>query len=894
MAMMMAAPVIALAGDRMPAYPNKLQPVKDRQAYSVYVDKDGTLRRSDTGEEVSYYGTNYTLPFAHGYRAAGQLGIDRKEAIRRDVYHMARLGMNAFRMHLWDAELADAEGNLLENDHLELLDYLIYELELRGIDVVLTAQTNFGNGYPEKNIDTGAFTYDFPKCGIHEDPRAQKIQANYLTQLAGHVNPYTGLSYSKDRGIIAMEINNEPCHEGATAAQVTAYINRMADALKKGGFDKPILYNVSHNGDVVQGYYDADIQGTTYQWYPTNLVSGRERMGNYLYNVLEYPIPWRDTARGFKDKALFVYEFDPGDVLASNLYPAMAKAFRDAGFSWATQFAYDATDMGQYNTEYQTHYLNLAYTPAKAVSMLIAAEAMKQLPRGGEPGDKRELRDTGFDFGEGFRVTDRGSGYMDSTRCYSTDPTVFLFTDIPHTVEHIAAVRSVGGHSGPRVEYDGFGAYFLDKLDDGHWRLEVMPDVFYTEDPFAKPALNREAAQIYYNERPMTIQLPGLSPTFTLTPLAGDGKEARALDSEVTVYPGVYILSDGAPEPGKWTADTPFGSTSAAAPKGNMRLGEYVAPAPSKHQGPLLRNITQEVQDNRSISIVAQVGSTVPVDSVMVYPQDISFWNDHNTLYKMDRIPFYDFNYAVSIPDIRDTGEYSYRLVTWSDGKATTWPGAIPGTPLDWDFPDNAGAYTLYLSAPGEALTLAMPELKGDYVEGGSIPDGQGAWIREIAATPTSPAMYRVAFTPTQNDAVALVEAHLDNVRLGSEEERDELVLLLADKPEGIDNLKMGVSLSLHPDRLMQSIPATALKQRPDGMYEARVKLSDLLGKADKGYTLPAQYPSFMAREYRYKPSGHENLDNVQGYQIDDVYLYLEGLRQGRPVRLDIRALLLE
>ena len=31
--------------------------------------------------------------------------MDRKEAIRRDVYHMARLGLNAFRLHLWDLEL---------------------------------------------------------------------------------------------------------------------------------------------------------------------------------------------------------------------------------------------------------------------------------------------------------------------------------------------------------------------------------------------------------------------------------------------------------------------------------------------------------------------------------------------------------------------------------------------------------------------------------------------------------------------------------------------------------------------------------------------------------------------------------------------------------------------
>ena len=44
-------------------------------------------------------------------------GVDRKTAIDRDVYHMARLGLNAYRIHIWDVEISDAEGNLLENEH---------------------------------------------------------------------------------------------------------------------------------------------------------------------------------------------------------------------------------------------------------------------------------------------------------------------------------------------------------------------------------------------------------------------------------------------------------------------------------------------------------------------------------------------------------------------------------------------------------------------------------------------------------------------------------------------------------------------------------------------------------------------------------------------------------
>lgn len=124
------------------------QPQVRKSIPTVYVDANGVMRWSDTRKEASFFGVNYTLPFAHAYRAMGYLGIDRKAAIDRDVYHFARLGLNAYRIHIWDVEISDGEGNLLENEHLELLDYLIFKLQERGIRIVITAQTNFGNGYP--------------------------------------------------------------------------------------------------------------------------------------------------------------------------------------------------------------------------------------------------------------------------------------------------------------------------------------------------------------------------------------------------------------------------------------------------------------------------------------------------------------------------------------------------------------------------------------------------------------------------------------------------------------------------------------------------------------------------------------------------------------------------
>ena len=506
-----------------------------RQSYKIYVDKEGVMRRSDTKEEVSYYGTNYTTPFAYSYRALEYLDKDRKRAIDRDIYHISRLGLNAFRLHLWDAELADSAGNLVNNDHLDLLDYMIAELEKRGIDIVLTAQTNFGNGYPERNIDTGAFTYDFDKCNIHENPKAREIQERYLRQLARHVNPYTGRSYAGDNAIIAMEINNEPCHSG-TKAEVTEYINRMAKSLRKAGFDKPILYNVTHNPQVTSAYYDADIDGTTYQWYPTGLVAGHERKGNLLPAFDNYTIPWKDTMQNYNRLARVVYEFDPADVLYSHLYPAVARTFRKEGFQWITQFAYDPIDIAAFNTEYPTHFLNLVYTPAKALSMMIAAEAAKETPRGADYGS----------YPENTRFGHTRISYEEDLSEFNS-PEKFIYTNNTATIpEDLSQLRQLAGHgSSPVVKYPGTGAYFLDAVGNtGAWRLEVLPDVALIDDPFGNTDLKDAKVVADIVPHDMLIKLPSLGPSFIYKGInSGNNSEGQADNCTFNIKPGVYLLA---------------------------------------------------------------------------------------------------------------------------------------------------------------------------------------------------------------------------------------------------------------------------------------------------------------------------------------------------------------
>ncbi len=636
------------------------------QAEEYYVDRHGILRERATKAEVSFFGVNYTLPFAHAWRAEGYLGQEHRAAIDRDVYHLARLGINAYRLHIWDVEISDSTGNLLENEHLDLLDYLIERLDERGIRVLLTTMTNFGNGYPERNEATGGFSYLYDKCEIHRNPQAITAQQRYVEQLLCHVNPYTGKAYREDPQIVAFEINNEPCHIG-TPEQTKSYIDTMLGTIRQTGCRKPIFYNVSHNGDHVGAYYATAIDGTTYQWYPIGLVAGHQRRGNFLPYIDRYHIPFADT-KGFERKAKAIYEFDPADILYSYMYPAMVRTFRSAGFQWITQFAYDPMDLAPWNTEYQTHYLNLAYTPNKAISLRIAAEVAQRIPLNEQfpayPADTV--------FGP-FRVS-----YTADLSEMNT-PQQFLYSN--HTTTQPVDARQLttiaGCGSSPVVEYEGTGAYFLDRLAEGVWRLEVMPDAVTLVDPFGKPSLNRQATAVVWNEWPMTLRLPDLTEHFSIRGLnQGNNYRGEASQGMFQVRPGVYLLIRPGKNASDFTPESRFGV---------IRLGEYVAPAQNIASIRVMHQAAPVAESGEAHRIEATVvGPTAP-DSVVVYPDKVSFWSEHNPSLRMEQSEGY--TYCTTLPAEWLTGNtLRYNIVTYANGQATTFPGGAKGMPLDWDF----------------------------------------------------------------------------------------------------------------------------------------------------------------------------------------------------------------
>ena len=633
----------------------------------IYIDNKGVIRSTTNNEEVSFFGVNYTTPFAFAYRAHKYLGVSHEKAIEQDVYHLARLGIDAFRVHVWDIEITDSLGNLLQNEHLRLFDFLIAKLKERNIRILLTPIAYWGNGYPEKDIHTNGFSNYYNKDQAYRNPEAIAAQENYLKQILTHVNPYTHQTYCDDPDIIGIEVCNEPSHSGESKL-TTDFINKMVEACRSVKWDKPIFYNTSQNSpDFSDAMLEANINGGTFQWYPAGLVRGHELQGNFLPYVDKYNIPFRDNPR-FKHMAKAVYEFDAADILKSYMYPAIARSFKEAGFQWATQFAYDPLAEAYSNSEYQTHYLNLAYTPSKAISLLIASKAFHKIPLNKSYGSYPN--DTAFDV---FRVS-----YMQSCSEMNSEDEFYYSNNTNTKPININKLKHVAGYgSSPVVRYKGYGAYFLDKLENGIWRLEIMPDAINILDPFEKPSLKKEVTRIEWKNQSIEIYLPDLGNDFSIKGInSGNTYAGTASGSGFEVYPGSYLIIRKGLKNNTWKPGSIYG---------NIHIDEFVAPKSFSNSPFVVHKPFLEVTAGKPSIITAKVVGIDTMDKVVLVI-GTNPWTLKNIPFVRKSI--YDFEATIPA-DVLYEGLLSYRILIEKGNKYITFPDNYPGNPTDWDCIDK-------------------------------------------------------------------------------------------------------------------------------------------------------------------------------------------------------------
>ncbi len=500
----------------------------------VYVDPDGVIRWSSNNREVSLFGANYCLPSASDYRAAGYVGADRKKLIEQDMAHFARMGFDGLRISFWgDWENSDEKGNLIVNDHLDLMDYLIAQATKRGIYMLFTPITAHSSLWPDLQDDpqVRGFSRHFEKSKLGTDPDAIAVQVNYLQQILNHVNPYSGVAIKDEPNILFIEMINEPWHHSDDYDGSVRYINALVDAVRSAGCSKLTFHNISQDFGMAKSIHDSKVDGSSISWYPSELVSGHELHGNFLPFIDSYP---HMTDPPIQTKPTIVYEFDLPDVISGYHYPAMVRTFRQCGAQFAAMFSYDMLATAPNNLGWQTHVLNLVYTPKKAASAIIAGEVMRSLPR----------RKSFGEFPRNTRFSDfRVSYEQDLAEMVTAEK--FMYSNDTVTTPALAHLnRIVGFGSSPVVNYDGRGIYFLDRIDDARWRLEVYPDSVQLSDPFERPSKEKLCYQLVSRKTSMTVRLPGLGDQFLVAPLdEGNAHHTKATGGKFEILPGVYLLT---------------------------------------------------------------------------------------------------------------------------------------------------------------------------------------------------------------------------------------------------------------------------------------------------------------------------------------------------------------
>ncbi len=642
----------------------------------VALDTDGVIRWTDTRDEVTLFGANYAIPSSGDYRAAGYLTQDRKRVIDDDVAHFARMGWDGMRLAFWgDWQNADRTGNLIANDHLDLLDYLIAKARERGIYILFNPIHTYHAGWPDALQDSfPGFAAHIAKDRLGTDPAAIAAQVNYLAQILHHVNPYTGTALKDEPSILFIEMINEPVHHPEDVEGSVRYINALVDAVRGTGSKAILFHNVSQDFRIGGAIRRSKVQGASFGWYPTGLNSGHELRGNYLRTVDDYP--------GLRDPELqkmprLVYEFDSADQLTGYMYPAMMRAFRAGGVQLAAMFAYDMLETSSRNLGWQTHYLNLVYTPRKAMSAVIAAEAMRRLPRMKSYG--RYPADTAFG---PFRVS-----YRENLSEMVT-PEAFLYAGTTRTAPpDPSRLRRVAGYgSSPVVGYEGEGVYFLDRVREGVWRLEVYPDAVPVDDPFTQPRREKIVTRAIYRAWPMRISLPELGPSFSVEAVAaGNPAPSRAEGGRFTVRPGVYVLSAGGP----------VARSTLPARIGYLGFDEFHAPKPDPL--PVRVEVLAAPQHlvGRPMEIGARVVADRRPDSVFLWVRPAGSWFRR---YAMQPVGGYQYRGAVPADSLTE-GPHEYLVSVRFGDSTTTFPDGIVGHPWDWDFQAESPWRTMLVRA---------------------------------------------------------------------------------------------------------------------------------------------------------------------------------------------------
>jgi len=176
--------------------------------------KYGFLKELTTNGHF-YFGNGKRAKF-WGVQMYGAANFPTHEQSEKIVARLAKLGFNAIKTQI--DSTSDQSSSIinvsyddtqhLHEGQLDKLDYFIYQCKERGIYTYmrLHATRNFKAGDLVQDWDK--IKYSSKYVTLFND-RIIDLQKDYAAKLMNHINPYTGLAYKNDPGILFVELTNE-------------------------------------------------------------------------------------------------------------------------------------------------------------------------------------------------------------------------------------------------------------------------------------------------------------------------------------------------------------------------------------------------------------------------------------------------------------------------------------------------------------------------------------------------------------------------------------------------------------------------------------------------------------------------------------------------------------
>lgn len=487
--------------------------------------------------KVKLWGVNYLAPFNHNYVNIEESGMNHFLSIDKDIKHFKLMGTDFIRVHLYDREITDVMGNLIENNHLKVFDYLVEQSFKNGIFLMLTAvgwwntitnEVKMRKDYAYWDLSQQqnfGFSNFFAKDAILWHPQAIECQKKYLKALFNHINSFSGKRLCEYENIIAIELINEPKYiqennieneplmgsdlwlEGSKPNYLKQKYNSFLQSAQDQQLNEDLIYQF--RGFVLEQYFsqlwpivdecfsnkvlkthiEYDIENNNlvkvfrnHEVKTVNVVSYISPTGGFdgsnsdWANFLPLINNWfeKHCERKWSGFSKIVYEF--GSVSSLKGYPmgAFAKAFQEANIQMAAFFTYTPASIAEYNPGWLVHYLNLEHTPIKAAAFAAAGEVFRN-----DSKDNKFIKDNDQWMGSDFIIT------------YKPDNVVFynevIFRYAATTtldIDDISKLQIISGRENSKIiECDGTGSYYLQRINNNSWQLFLFADQMIVNDP---------------------------------------------------------------------------------------------------------------------------------------------------------------------------------------------------------------------------------------------------------------------------------------------------------------------------------------------------------------------------------------------------------------------------